>query len=92
MLLTLVAWAIFGLIAGALGKMLYGFFLPDANIDGWFQTIVLGIIGSYCGGLLHYLISGGFSPIQSTGIVYSVLGVAVILYVRHYVKSKGLIS
>ena len=51
-LLTVLGWAIFGLIAGAIAR----FVLPGRQSMGWLMTMILGVVGSFVGGGLSYLL------------------------------------
>jgi uncharacterized membrane protein YeaQ/YmgE (transglycosylase-associated protein family) len=91
MLGLIVSIIIIGLIAGALARLL----VPgkqDLSIAG---TIVLGIVGSFVGGFLGYLIfhkdsQDGF--LQPSGLIGSVIGAIIVLLVwlrvgnRHTVR------
>ncbi len=51
----ILTWIIFGLIAGAIAKMI----MPGNQGGGWIITIILGIVGAFIGGaigvyLLHW--------------------------------------
>ncbi|HCA07335.1 MULTISPECIES: GlsB/YeaQ/YmgE family stress response membrane protein [unclassified Chryseobacterium] len=51
----ILTWIIFGLLAGAIAKMI----MPGNQGGGWLITIILGIIGAFVGGaigvyLLHW--------------------------------------
>jgi uncharacterized membrane protein YeaQ/YmgE (transglycosylase-associated protein family) len=78
MLGLIISLIIIGLVAGALGRLI----VPgkqDLSIGG---TILLGIIGSFVGGFLGYLLfhhdsQNGF--IQPSGIVGSVIGSVIVL-------------
>ena len=80
MLGLIISLLIVGLIAGALARLV----VPgrqDLSIVG---TIVLGVVGSFVGGFLGYLIfhkdaGGGF--LQPAGIIGSVIGAIIVLLV-----------
>jgi uncharacterized membrane protein YeaQ/YmgE (transglycosylase-associated protein family) len=45
---AIIGWAIFGLIAGAIAKLL----MPGRDPGGWFTTMLLGIAGALVGGFI----------------------------------------
>ena len=45
---TIIGWAIFGLIAGAIAKLI----MPGKDPGGWFITMLLGIAGALLGGFI----------------------------------------
>jgi len=45
---SIIGWAIFGLIAGAIAKLI----MPGKDPGGWFITMLLGIAGSLVGGFI----------------------------------------
>src|SRR5215831_16155171 len=45
---AIIGWAIFGLIAGAIAKLL----MPARDPGGWFTTMLLGIAGALVGGFI----------------------------------------
>lgn len=78
MLGLIVSLIIIGLIAGALARLL----VPGRQHMSIPMTIVLGMIGSFVGGFLGYLIfhkdsADGF--LQPAGIIGSVLGAVIVL-------------
>lgn len=80
MLGLIVTIIIVGLIAGALARLL----IPGRQDISIPMTILLGIVGSFVGGLLGYLIfhkdaQDGF--LQPSGIVGSVIGAVIVLLV-----------
>lgn len=48
----ILTWIIFGLIAGALAKLI----MPGNQGMGWIMTIILGIVGAMVGGWLGSMI------------------------------------
>ena len=73
----IIGWIIIGLIAGAIARWL----MPGPDPMGWLGTIVLGIVGSLVGGTLLNLIFGGGLELTAAGIVGSILGALIVLYV-----------
>ena len=52
----ILTWIIFGLIAGAIAKMI----MPGNQGMGWLMTIILGIVGAFVGGAIGvYLLGWG---------------------------------
>lgn len=65
---SLVAWAVFGWIAGSIAEWLW----PPAKPQSRWVTIATGVAGSIAGGLAGAIVSGdGYRP---AGIVLSVVG------------------
>lgn len=79
MIWALIVWAVFGLVCGAVARLL----VPGRQAMSWGMTMVLGIIGSYVGGFLAYLIGGG-EPLQASGWIFSILGAVVVLAIYVY--------
>ena len=72
---TILGWMLFGLIAGAIARMLH----PGDDAMGWGMTMVLGILGSLLGGGIAYLFHLGVSPYEPGGWIMSILGAVVLL-------------
>src|SRR3954451_20574676 len=75
--MNILAWIVFGLIAGAIAKLL----MPGKDPGGWIVTMLLGIAGAFVGGFIGRAIWGsqgvtGFD-FGSFGLV--VLGAIVLL-------------
>ena len=80
MLGLIVSLIVIGLIAGAIARLL----VPGRQDIGIPMTIVLGIVGSFVGGFLGYLIfhkdaQDGF--LQPSGIIGSIIGAVIVLLV-----------
>ena len=74
MLVPIIGWILFGLIVGAIARLL----VPGRQDIGILMTMLLGIVGSFLGGLLAYFIFGG-EPIQAAGWIGSILGAVIVL-------------
>lgn len=78
MLWTILGLIIIGLIAGLIARAV----IPGKQSIGILMTIVLGIVGSFVGGFLGFLIfgadpNGGF--LQPSGIIGSIIGAIIVL-------------
>jgi len=85
---TVLYLFIVGIIAGYLARL----FVRDDRVSGFWQTVLLGVIGSFLGGFGGYLLFGfdeGEGAIQPGGIIGSIVGavVAVLLW-RTYQRRR----
>ncbi len=77
----LVMAAIVGLVIGVVAKLL----MPGPDPGGWFVTILLGLAGSWVGGIAVSMLGlGGVVP----GLIGAVLGAMLLLLIYRLVK-KG---
>jgi len=74
---NLLVWCVYGLFVGSIAKAI----VPGEEKMGFFQTIAVGVAGSYMGGALLYLL-GSYDSVSPSGIVMGVAGgvVSLILY------------
>ena len=85
MLLTIIGMIIIGLIAGFLARAI----VPGDDSMGIVQTIVLGIVGSFVGGLLASLLFGGDGDfLQPSGLIGSIIGAIVALVIYNAVTGR----
>ncbi len=87
MLGLIVSLIIVGLIAGAVARLL----VPGKQDIGILMTIVVGIVGSFVGGFLGYLIfhkdsQNGF--LQPSGIIGSIIGAVIVLLIYTRVGNR----
>ena len=73
-LFALIAWTVFGLICGAIARLL----VPGRQPMGILMTCLLGILGSFLGGFVSWMIVGG-EPLQASGWIMSIVGAVVVL-------------
>ncbi len=87
MLGTIVGLVIIGLVAGFLARLL----VPGRDDLSVVQTIALGIVGSFVGGFLGFVLfhkdsSGGF--VQPSSWIGSVVGAVIALLVYNAVTGR----
>lgn len=88
--LTIVSSLIYGIIIGVVAKVFYAFIYGSNEVVGWIQTMLVGIIGSYVGLLIHYSLNGFHTVSTSSGFLLNVVGAFVVLVAHHYlVVAKG---
>jgi len=89
----IVSIIVIGLIAGAIARLL----VPGKQNISIPMTIVLGVVGSFVGGFLGYLIFGKDSAqgfFQPSGIIGSIIGAVIVLVIwlkvggRNSVRSR----
>ena len=74
----ILGWIVFGLIAGAIARLL----MPGRQSMGLILTIVLGIVGSFVGGAIGNVFgSGSILDPTPSGYIGSIFGAFVILLV-----------
>jgi uncharacterized membrane protein YeaQ/YmgE (transglycosylase-associated protein family) len=74
-MLSVLGWIIFGLIIGALAKLV----MPGKDPGGIIVTMLIGIAGAVVGGLLGRLL-GLYGPDQVAGFFMSFLGAVLLLW------------
>lgn len=82
----ILAWIVFGLIAGALAK----FIMPGEQGGGIILTILLGIVGAVVGGFIgtHLLGFGDVSGFDLRSMAISVGGALLVLVVYGVVMRR----
>lgn len=75
----IIAWIIFGLIAGVIAKLL----MPGRDGGGFILTCILGIVGAVVGGWLAtmFSIGGSISGFNLHSFLVAVVGAIVVLVI-----------
>jgi uncharacterized membrane protein YeaQ/YmgE (transglycosylase-associated protein family) len=78
---AIIAWAFFGLIVGAIARLL----VPGRQPIGMLMTMVLGVVGSLVGGRISWVFRGGEPSVyEPSGWIMSIVGaiIMVALFLR----------
>ena len=87
MLTLLIVLLLFGLIAGAVARVL----VPGPDPIGIGGTIVLGNVGSFVGGFLGYVLLGKDpteGALQPSGLVGSIIGAIIALLIYRAITRR----
>lgn len=78
--------AIVGFVVGAIARAI----VPGSDKMAWWQTTVLGVVGSIIGGFIGGLLgadgAGSFLGLQTAGWILSIVGAVLALIVWRRVK------
>lgn len=74
---NIIVWCVYGLFVGSIAKAI----VPGEERMGFFQTIAIGVAGSYMGGAILYLL-GTYNSLSPSGLLMGIAGgvVSLILY------------
>ena len=81
----ILSWIVFGLIAGALAKLI----MPGKDPGGIIVTIVIGIVGAVIGGYLGTLLGfGTVTGFNIKSLAIAIVGALILLALYRAVKGK----
>ncbi len=72
----ILGWIVFGLVVGAVAKLL----MPGRDPGGFIITILIGIAGSVAGGYLGQML-GMYQRGQAAGFFMSLVGALLLLFI-----------
>jgi uncharacterized membrane protein YeaQ/YmgE (transglycosylase-associated protein family) len=72
----ILGWIVFGLIVGAIAKLL----MPGRDPGGIIVTMVLGIVGALLGGFLGRAL-GMYSADEPAGFIMALVGAVLVLFI-----------
>jgi uncharacterized membrane protein YeaQ/YmgE (transglycosylase-associated protein family) len=78
-----IGWIIFGLIVGAVAKLL----MPGRDPGGFIVTMLLGIAGAMLGGFLGRAL-GWYGPNDGAGFFMSLIGAVLLLWIYRMMVVK----
>lgn len=82
-MISILGWIVFGLIVGAIAKLL----MPGRDPGGFIVTILIGIAGALLGGFLGRAL-GLYGPQDVAGFVMSLIGAIVLLLLYRLVIAR----
>ncbi len=79
----ILAWIVFGLIAGALAK----FIMPGRDPGGFIVTTIIGILGAVIGGFIGVQLGfGNVTGFEVRSFVIAIAGALILLFGYRMVK------
>jgi uncharacterized membrane protein YeaQ/YmgE (transglycosylase-associated protein family) len=81
----IITMIVIGLVAGLIARAL----VPGRQAMGIVATMLLGIVGSFVGGLLGSLFSGGdLLALRPSGLIWSIIGSVIVLAIVGFVGRR----
>jgi uncharacterized membrane protein YeaQ/YmgE (transglycosylase-associated protein family) len=78
-----LGWMLFGLIVGALAKLL----MPGRDPGGIIVTMLIGIVGALMGGWIGRAV-GWYGPNDGAGYIVSIFGAILLLFIYRMVVAR----
>lgn len=88
----MIGFIIWLLVMGAIAGFLARLLVPGRDALSFWNTVFLGIVGSFIGGFIAYALDArkvDDSALQPSGILGSVIGAVIALLVYRAVNRKG---
>jgi len=82
-MMGVLGWIFFGLIVGAVAKLV----MPGRDPGGWIVTILLGIAGALLGGWIGRA-AGWYGPNDGAGFLMSLVGAIILLALYRIVVAR----
>ena len=82
-MLGILGWIVFGLVVGAIAKLL----MPGRDPGGIIVTMLLGIVGAVLGGFVGRSM-GWYGPEDSAGFLMATVGAIVVLLLYRVVIGR----
>lgn len=76
----IIGWIVFGLIVGALAKLV----MPGRDPGGIIVTMLIGIVGAVVGGMVGRAL-GWYGPNDGAGFLMSLFGAIILLWIYRLV-------
>lgn len=81
----ILAWIVFGLLAGIVAKWI----MPGRDPGGFILTVIIGIAGALIGGYLSTLLGfGDITGFDIRSFLIAVLGALLLLFIYHRVRGR----
>jgi uncharacterized membrane protein YeaQ/YmgE (transglycosylase-associated protein family) len=82
----IIAWLVFGAIAGWLASKIYG----NTGSQGWIGNIVVGIVGAWIGGFVGNLLffDHGAIAFNLSSMILAVIGALILLAALNFIQKR----
>lgn len=84
----ILALILIGMVAGWVAERVV---YPEWKID-WTEAFIVGLVGSFLGGIVANLIAGEGFAIHPAGLIGSIIGAIVVLAILKFVRGRILAS
>ncbi len=84
----ILALILIGIVAGGIAERVV---YPDWKID-WTEAFIVGLVGSFLGGIVANLIAGEGFAIHPAGLIGSIIGAIVVLAILKFIRGRILAS
>lgn len=84
-LFLVLGWIFYGIIIGLIAKYFYRGDVPV----GFIPTIAVGVLGSFLGGFIKYVLTGNGTSFQPSGIALSIIGGILFCYIYTQIKKNS---
>ena len=85
--MAILGWILFGLVVGALAKLV----MPGRDPGGIIVTMLIGIAGAVIGGFIGRAL-GFYGPGEAAGFIMSFLGAIVLLWIYRMVVGRRTVA
>jgi uncharacterized membrane protein YeaQ/YmgE (transglycosylase-associated protein family) len=83
--MSLILFLLFGLIVGALARLI----VPGREPGGWVISMIIGVVGSFVGGFLGRAL-GLYQEGQPAGFFMSLFGAIILVIAYHAIARRRL--
>jgi uncharacterized membrane protein YeaQ/YmgE (transglycosylase-associated protein family) len=80
----MIGFLIYMLVVGIVAGFLARLFVPGRDPMGFWATVLLGVVGSFIGGFLGYVLFGkdlDEGALQASGVIGSIVGAVIALLI-----------
>lgn len=77
MIFFIIGWIVYCFIVAGIARWLH----PGDDPVGFLSTMIIGVAGSFIGGSIGYFFGYGDNLIQSSGIIFGIIGSIIALVV-----------
>ncbi len=76
-MLFILGWILYGLLVGCAARLLH----PGEDPIGFLPTVGIGVVGSYIGGFLNWVLGTGNGPFSPSGLLMGIIGGVIFCWI-----------